>query len=142
MVRHARTYRLLNLTHSLQGPPFFAYYGALTNNQSLLQLAYDQCSLYRSALSQPSGLWTHISGGSGTSDSGEWATGNAWAAAGMVRVLATIKQSSFAGSMESQMGDLQNWAGDILGAAQNYIVSPHPTRIAEIADLFRRATGC
>lgn len=28
------------------GPPFFALYGLMTNNQTLLQLAYDQVRLY------------------------------------------------------------------------------------------------
>ena len=31
-------------------PPFLAYYGVLTQNATLLQLAYDQCRLYRQYL--------------------------------------------------------------------------------------------
>ena len=31
-------------------PPFLAYYGVVTGNQSLLQAAYDQCRLYRQYL--------------------------------------------------------------------------------------------
>ena len=42
----------------------------------------------------------------------------------MLRVLATIKRSSFASDMGSQMGDLQSWTGEILTASQGYIVSP------------------
>ena len=106
-----------------QVPPFLAYYGALTSNQTLLQMAYTQCSLYRDALVQSSGLWTHIALGTGAADPGVWATGNAWAAAGMLRVLATIQQSSFDGMMGSQKQDLQTWAENILGASEGYIVS-------------------
>ena len=113
-------------------PPFLAYYGALNNNQSLLQQAYTQCSLYRGALRQSSGLWAHIVQGTGTSDPGLWLTGNAWAAYGMTRVLATIKQSSFASSMSSQTGDLQNWIAEILGAAKPYMVrDPVPSTQSE-----------
>ncbi|KDQ62801.1 hypothetical protein JAAARDRAFT_45012 [Jaapia argillacea MUCL 33604] len=45
------------------GPPFIAYYGAVTQNQTLLQLAYDNCRLYRDALLVPGptgNLWAHI----------------------------------------------------------------------------------
>lgn len=99
-------------------PPFLAYYGLVTANQTLLQAAYDQCRLYRQALQDTSTqLWKHIQLGTGTSDPGLWATGNAWAAAGMLRVLATIRQSSSASDMSSQTSDLASWVGEILGAA-------------------------
>jgi hypothetical protein len=87
-------------------PPFLAYYGVATNNASVLQASVDQCRLYRqillanttnSGLYNPlvthpdiaSGLWEHIIGPV-NEDSGLWLTGNAWAAAGMIRVLATV----------------------------------------------------
>jgi len=62
------------------GPPFLAYYGALHNNQSLLQLAYDNCRLYRDALliDGPTGpLWAHIYDDDTQSwiDEGIWSTG-------------------------------------------------------------------
>ena len=62
------------------GPPFLAYYGALNNNQSLLQLAYDNCRLYRNALliDGPTGpLWGHIYDDDTKSwvDEGIWGTG-------------------------------------------------------------------
>ncbi|KAL7423979.1 hypothetical protein Q5752_001564 [Cryptotrichosporon argae] len=104
-------------------PPFLAYYGALTANQTLVQAAYDQISFYRQALLQPTGLWQHIVYGSGTSDAGAWATGNAWAAAGIIRVLATLMRSDYADAMSDQRADLQNWAEGILGSAQSYITS-------------------
>ena len=108
---------------SAQVPPFIAYYAVLNNNQTLLQQAYLQCSLYHSALSTSSGLWKHILFGTGNLDPGFWATGNAWAAMGMLRVLATIKKSQYAGDMQQQQVDLQNWIEAILSATNGYIVS-------------------
>ena len=57
-------------------PPFLAYYGVLTQNETLLQLAYDQCRLYRQYLvdDDAGGMWRHIVQGS-TPDSGHWTTG-------------------------------------------------------------------
>jgi rhamnogalacturonyl hydrolase YesR len=57
-------------------PPFIAYYGALQKNKSLLQVAYDQCSLYRDALRDDDGLWRHITLGS-FEDRTHWGTGTA-----------------------------------------------------------------
>jgi hypothetical protein len=101
-------------------PPFLAYYGYMHSNQTLLQEAYNQCSLYRSGLQDPSTkLWRHIVQGTGTSDPGLWATGNAWAAAGMLRVLATILRSPYSDQMASQRADLQAWTEEIIGAASS-----------------------
>ena len=96
-------------------PPFLAYYGVLTNNGSILYEAYNQVSLYRSYLmdQRANGLWRHILLGSGGDDDGHWSTGNAWAAAGMVRVLGTIYNSPFNASMVNQTNDLVNWIGEI-----------------------------
>ncbi|ORX39444.1 Six-hairpin glycosidase-like protein [Kockovaella imperatae] len=102
-------------------PPFLAYYGVLHNNQSLIQEAYTQCSLYRQALKTDNNLWMHIVDGSGFLDYGCWATGNGWAAAGMLRVLATIKYSQFSSAMQQQQSDLQSWIEEILTAASGYI---------------------
>lgn len=60
--------------------PFIAAYGAVTNNQTLLQLAYDNCRLYRNALLRdgPTGkLWAHIYNDDTKKfdDGGLWATG-------------------------------------------------------------------
>ncbi|RDB18396.1 hypothetical protein Hypma_000352 [Hypsizygus marmoreus] len=78
-------------------PPFLAYYAVDTRKASLLREAVDQCEAYRARLqvkskskSSPlSGLWLHIQGPQ-HADPGLWSTGNAWAAAGLARVLATI----------------------------------------------------
>ncbi|EKM59355.1 uncharacterized protein PHACADRAFT_249789 [Phanerochaete carnosa HHB-10118-sp] len=101
-------------------PPFIAYFGALAGGgteSTLLQLAYDQCRLYRNYLSDDSGLWKHIVlGDEASQDFRHWGTGNAWAAAGMMRVLQTILHSDEAPQFESQQADLTAWIKEILTA--------------------------
>ncbi|KAJ3759499.1 Six-hairpin glycosidase-like protein [Lentinula raphanica] len=100
-------------------PPFLAYYGLLTNNQSLITDAYTQIKLYRNYLRDTSAdnLWAHIVLGTNpdgvANDPGHWSTGNAWAAAGMLRVLATIQSSPFASDMSSEQDDLADWVFEI-----------------------------
>ncbi|KDQ17395.1 hypothetical protein BOTBODRAFT_30201 [Botryobasidium botryosum FD-172 SS1] len=103
-------------------PPFLAYYGALSGNSSLLEEAYHQSSLYRSALKSSSGLWQHIVMGSAP-DSGYWATGNGWAAMGMLRVYATLKHSAQSSHFSSQQRDLANWVTEIHNAAFPHLSS-------------------
>ncbi|PSS37321.1 hypothetical protein PHLCEN_2v798 [Hermanssonia centrifuga] len=103
-------------------PPFIAYYGALAGGAvgaDLLQQAYDQCRLYRNYLRDPIGLWRHITLGNGT-DETHWGTGNAWAAAGMMRVLQTIRHSEQAQAFQSQQEDLTNWIHEIVSAAWQF----------------------
>jgi len=118
-------------------PPFMAYFGALQNDSgglAILQIAYDQILLYRQALfDQDVSLWRHIAYGS-LEDTGHWATGNAWAAAGMMRVWAIINQSSFSWQMQSQKDNLTQWIDEILtgvwshqqsnGTLLNYVDQP------------------
>jgi hypothetical protein len=135
-------------------PTFIAYYGALQcghMGDALLQTAYKQVKLYRNALfDRRVGLWRHIALGSGT-DPNHWATGNAWAAAGALRVLATIKRSCAAHSMKPQQHHLEQWVREILDGAWRHQVCDlfdrpmlvfSPTRPAEkerrIAELHRR----
>ncbi|KAF9452154.1 hypothetical protein P691DRAFT_722454 [Macrolepiota fuliginosa MF-IS2] len=97
-------------------PPFIAYYGALQggeNGRVLLQTAYDQCRLYRDALRDESGLWKHVVLGA-WQDNTHWATGNAWAAAGMLRVHQTLNHSSLAGQFVAQQANLTQWINEIL----------------------------
>lgn len=101
------------------GPPFLAYVGAVTQNQDLLQLAYDNCRLYRDALliDGPYGpSWAHIYSEDDASywDKGLWGTGNGWAALGMLRVQETISKSVFATEMSSQVADLKAWVKEVL----------------------------
>ncbi|CAD6913435.1 unnamed protein product [Tilletia controversa] len=113
------------------GPPFYAQYGLMTRNQTLLQLAYDQCRLYRDLLRITQGtstnLWAHIWAATSQTnttapgfrwvDSNSWLTGNGWASAGMLRVAASIAQSPYANEMASQITDLTTWTREILEAA-------------------------
>ncbi|KAF8129060.1 Six-hairpin glycosidase-like protein [Boletus edulis] len=103
-------------------PPFLAYYGVTTENLTLLQEAYTQISLYRTYLRDTSAnnLWKHIQLGSYGADNGHWSTGNAWAAAGMIRVLGTIQRSRFAVSLQQQQEDLASWIQEIHGGMYRY----------------------
>ncbi|ESK84337.1 hypothetical protein Moror_10208 [Moniliophthora roreri MCA 2997] len=100
-------------------PPFLAYYAAVTQNESLLEEAVKQCEAYREVLSSSNsaGLWKHIVGPMHP-DGGLWATGNAWAAAGMTRVLATIMHMSDiqTPSLSSRVEDLTKWIKEVLDA--------------------------
>lgn len=101
------------------GFPFIAYFGAVTNNATLLQIAYDQCRLYRDALilDGPTGkLWGHIYSDDTKAwiDKGIWGTGNAWAALGMLRVAVTIQKTEHSSEMASQVADLTTWIKEIL----------------------------
>ncbi|KAG8887993.1 hypothetical protein FRB98_008591 [Tulasnella sp. 332] len=103
-------------------PPFLAYYGAVTNNISLIHEAYNQISLYRDALlSTNVSLWEHIycpgpydATVNNFNDTGHWGTGNGWVAAGMLRVLATMKNSPWSISdFQTQEEDLSNWITEV-----------------------------
>lgn len=104
-------------------PPTLAYWAVQTNNATLLDVAIQQCNLYHDVLSVPAnesgdstpwdagGLWQHIIGPpDGNNDKGIWSTGNAWAAAGMSRVLATAKNSRLGASqslLEKMVDNMQ-----------------------------------
>lgn len=47
--------------------------------------------------------------------------GNAWAAAGMTRVLASIQHSSFAAAFTAETADLATWVNEILTASFSHI---------------------
>jgi hypothetical protein len=113
-------------------PPFLAFYGAATNNGSVLREAVRQCGLYREVLmvnetdGEYAGLWHHIVGPQ-KADGGLWSTGNGWAAAGMTRVLGTVlkaPQGLFACGYgeegmrrEEAVRDLGGWIKEILDGA-------------------------
>lgn len=104
-------------------PPFIAYYGALQGDSVLLKEAYTQISLYRDALrDENSGLWRHIALGDWQDDN-LWATGNGWAAAGIMRVLKTVNVSSLASTFASEQADLAGWADEILTGTWAHQVS-------------------
>ncbi|KAF8598757.1 Six-hairpin glycosidase [Ceratobasidium sp. AG-I] len=95
-------------------PPFLAYFGALHEDAGVMRAAYDQVRWYRELLFDGSvGLWRHIVLGNGE-DLGHWATGNAWAAAGIMRVIATISSSSLSSQFEVEQANLEGWALEIV----------------------------
>ncbi|KAF5383001.1 hypothetical protein D9615_004847 [Tricholomella constricta] len=102
-------------------PPFLAYYGADTSNETLLFESVKQCGYYRQVLQANTtmahkGVWEHIIGPE-SQDTGLWSTGNAWAAAGMVRVLATITKAPIAQAAvwrQDAIDDLTCWIMEIL----------------------------
>ncbi|KAJ6465620.1 hypothetical protein C8R47DRAFT_1056834 [Mycena vitilis] len=116
-------------------PPFIAYFGADSNNASLLETAYRQCGLYREVLllgsnasspftpvgeSTTNGLWHHIVGPQ-SADAGLWSTGNGWAAMGMTRVLATILKAPAARNTawrSAAIKDLTAWIKEIVDGAR------------------------
>lgn len=110
-------------------PPFLAYYAVLTNNQTLLNMTIYQCFLYRQILranineSTPHvGVWEHIIGPQ-NEDVGLWSTGNGWAAAGMTRVLATVKKAVLAPRHDAwrtrAVAALTEYIMEILSGAMN-----------------------
>lgn len=95
-------------------PPFLAYYGVIAQNRTLLEESYTQIKLYRNYLRDPTAnMWKHVLLGTSGNDYGYWSTGNGWAAAGMLRVLATIRQSQYANTMKNEQNDLITWVGEI-----------------------------
>ncbi|KAF9058471.1 Six-hairpin glycosidase-like protein [Rhodocollybia butyracea] len=104
-------------------PPFLAYYAVVNSDAKLLQQTVEQCGLYRQVLqknvssSTPyKGIWEHIIGPV-NQDTGVWSTGNAWAAAGMTRVLATVLKAPSAitsGWKDSAVADLTQWIKEIV----------------------------
>ncbi|VDB85602.1 unnamed protein product [Peniophora sp. CBMAI 1063] len=98
-------------------PPFLAYYGALQNDYSLVKEAYNQIWLYRYTLrDENTGLWRHVALGD-WQDNNLWATGNGWAAAGIMRVLKTVNSSSVADALVGEQADLAGWVDEILTGA-------------------------
>ncbi|KAI0075033.1 hypothetical protein K474DRAFT_1685519 [Panus rudis PR-1116 ss-1] len=106
-------------------PPFLAYYGVLSDNQTLVREAYNQIKLYRQYLRDENagGLWKHVLLGSSGNDEGHWSTGNAWAAAGMLRVLGTIRHSPFPKNFKNEQKDLRNWVSEITDAMYPHLQS-------------------
>lgn len=126
-------------------PPFQAYYGVTTSNRTLLQDAHTQVMLYRNALrdGHAHGLWRHIVQGFSGNDDGHWSTGNAWAAAGMLRVAATITRSTFKNDMKDEYKDLISWTDEIHGAMYRHQRSQDSlfTNYADNSNTFTDAAG-
>ncbi|CAE6479797.1 unnamed protein product [Rhizoctonia solani] len=101
-------------------PPFLAYFGALHKDEGVMRAAYDQVRLYRDLLFDGNvGLWRHIVLGNGE-DLNHWSTGNGWAAAGIMRVLTTIKESSLSKTFVNEQANLEGWAFEIINNVWKY----------------------
>jgi rhamnogalacturonyl hydrolase YesR len=102
-------------------PPFLAYYGVTTNDVSLARESVRQCELYHDVLVTENGYWKHIANVDDVADvkkdDGAWCTSNAWAAAGMARVLATLKKGRFAEETADEQSSLLWMTKRILDAA-------------------------
>lgn len=103
-------------------PPFLAYYGAQTSNVTLLQIAYDQCRMYRRLMQdQVTQTWRHVHLGNKTfSDEGLWSTGNGWSAAGLMRVYATLnnlRDDSIRVETVAWKSDIASWVIEIVDGA-------------------------
>jgi rhamnogalacturonyl hydrolase YesR len=99
-------------------PPFLAYFGATlggANGAWLVQYAYTQCALYRQYLRSPggAGLWQHVVLGN-WQDTTHWATGNGWAASGMMRTAQAARRTP---GMQAQSANLTAWVREILDGA-------------------------
>lgn len=132
-------------------PPFLAYYGVATNNASILLEAINQCLLYRDILlanvtdgstipSPPSthspdasGLWTHIMGPV-NDDPGIWSTGNAWAAAGTMRVLATLVKAPHSFFIQSHSNDQNMINGHLTASWRQNAIAALVDSITDILD--------
>jgi rhamnogalacturonyl hydrolase YesR len=101
--------------------PFLAYYGALQDNTTLMDEAYNQISLYRDQLrdSSANNLWKHIVLGGSGEDPGHWATGNGWAAMGMLRVMGTYRASKRANDYQDKQNTLIGWVEEIVQGMYN-----------------------
>ncbi|KAF7187012.1 hypothetical protein HII31_11621 [Pseudocercospora fuligena] len=127
-ISHRDDYPELWADFIYMAPPFFAYYATSINSTDVIRQAVAQCLLYRQVL-QPNassgavsaGAWRHIIGPK-NQDLGLWSTGNAWAAMGMARVLATLvhwSPTATEASAQIAQADFFTWIGQILKAAMN-----------------------
>lgn len=96
-------------------PPFIAFQGAVNNDAWLLKESVRQIQLYREILKNTNGLWTHIVG-PWAADPGRWSTGNAWAVAGMTRVLATVMKAPISKGWNTEINQLKSYIKEILDA--------------------------
>ncbi|TGJ75327.1 hypothetical protein E0Z10_g11009 [Xylaria hypoxylon] len=120
-ISHREDYPELWADFVYMAPPALAYWAIQDANETLLRVAVQQCLLYRDVLAVPhhtnaAGLWHHIIGPQ-NQDLGIWSTGNAWAAAGMARVLATARKSSWVSALASDLVALTAAIRQILDAA-------------------------
>ncbi|KAL8784803.1 MAG: hypothetical protein Q9195_008883 [Heterodermia aff. obscurata] len=121
-------------------PPFLAYQAVASNNKTLLREAGRQCLLQQEILrpqrahNRTHGLWRHIIGPDDAQDLGLWATGNGWAAAGMIRVLATIQHWGPSKGWTSEQNSLKKSIIDILNGAAHAATRGQPPLFCNYLD--------
>lgn len=116
----------------------------MTRNRSAVAESLNQIALYRNYLRDQSAvnLWRHMALGD-SQDTGHWSIGlprpfpvigrlilitfstrpgNGWAAAGMLRVYGTIKNSEYAADFKSEQNDLIDWIIEIQDGMYTYLV--------------------
>lgn len=102
-------------------PPALAYNGTFTADIDMVKESVRQCELYREVLGTRKGYWQHIANDAGVrnvkSDGGAWCTSNARAAAGMARVLATLRKSQYVSETEEEQNVLLQMTKGILDGA-------------------------
>jgi rhamnogalacturonyl hydrolase YesR len=111
-------------------PPFLAYYAVSSKDIAYAKESVQQCGLYYEILKHESECWKHIIDAPGTSsqsikqDPGLWSTSNGWAAAGMSRVLATLRKSSFATETWEEQDSLVQMTKGIIDGAMSLDTDP------------------
>jgi rhamnogalacturonyl hydrolase YesR len=117
-ISHREAYPELWADFVYMVPPFLAYYAIASSNLTLAKESALQCQYYRDGLTVTSdGVWLHIRGTHGTTDLAAWSSGNGWAAAGMSRVLATLRKSKFDAETKDEQIRLVGLIKEILDGA-------------------------
>ncbi|QDS72751.1 hypothetical protein FKW77_004091 [Venturia effusa] len=121
-ISHKGTQKELWSDNVFMTPPFLAYYAVASDDLAIMKEALMQPVLYGQVLAIPkegnastAGLWMHVFN-QYRGDHGLWSTGNAWAAMGILRVIATAKHSRWASSLMSEMSTLKTMVKDVLDA--------------------------
>ena len=70
---------------------------------------------------QVGNAWSQISNNINSS----FFLGNGWAAAGMLRVIATMRQSEYSNTFKNEQKDLGNWVKEIHSSMYKHLVSPY-----------------
>lgn len=125
-ISHRQSHAELWSDFVYMAPPFLAYHGVVAKDVNILKEAAYQCQKYEEVLGTDQGPWRHISGpekpgeswGQETSDPRMWSSGNGWAAAGMARVIATMRNSPFDADTKSEQSMLTDLIKQIVDGAQ------------------------